>query len=116
MISKTMQRYLESLKDEHLNKYDKLKYSVYINRMQKSIDRDLKMLIWLAVNYPEILLNKDKSNEYGTVVHSHNKQVMNGHQRLRLLLSIILAAKPKMEVELVLKNLKMENNNAENLC
>ncbi|MCW3993004.1 MAG: hypothetical protein NWE85_00340, partial [Candidatus Bathyarchaeota archaeon] len=44
------------------------------NRIQKRIEREFEYMLWLAVNYPEILLNKRVTlNEYGNIRHSRNQ-------------------------------------------
>ena len=82
----------------------KIKHCVYMNRMQKRIDRELKMMLWLAINHPKIFLNEEKEwkNESGKII---------SHRRLKTLLLTIKALNPKMEVELVLKNLDFPDEN-----
>jgi len=99
MITKKMQEYL--LKHAASGTGDakeKIKHCVYMNRMQKRIDRELKMMLWLAINHSRIFLDEEKEwkNEAGKIV---------SHRRLKALLLTIKALNPKMEVELVLKNL-----------
>jgi hypothetical protein len=93
-----MQKFLEEVeKNPQLTK--KIKYCVYMNRIQKRLERELDSTLWLAVHYPKILLDEEK--EY---TDSSGKIVC--HRRLKKLLLIIKAVNPKVEVELVLKNLE----------
>lgn len=75
-----------------------IKYCVYMNRIQKRIERELDMLLWLAINHPEIVVDEEREwkNESGKIV---------SHRRLKKLLLIVKALNPKMEIELVLRNL-----------
>jgi hypothetical protein len=98
MITRKMREFLEEIeKNPQLMK--KIKYCVYMNRIQKRLERELDATLWLAVHHPKILLDEEK--EY---VDSTGKIVC--HRRLKKLLLIIKALNPKMEVELVLKNLE----------
>lgn len=94
-----MKEYLESLPKNRKEVERSVKHCVYINRMQKRIEREMKMLLWLAVNYPEILL--DREREY-----SDDTGKIMSHRRLKILLLTVKALNPKTEVELVLKNLE----------
>jgi len=99
MITKKMQNYLiKHASEVSGDNKSKIKHCVYMNRMQKRIERELKMMLWLAVNYPKIFVDEDKEykNESGKVI---------SHRRLKTLLLTVKALNPKMEVELVLKNL-----------
>jgi len=90
-----MRKYLESIKD---NPEKTVKHCVYINRMQKRITRELDQLFWLCRNHPDIFL--DEEREY----RSDSGKIMS-HRRLKKLLLCLKLLNPKMEVELVLKNL-----------
>ena len=81
-----------------------IKDCVYLNRIHKRIDRELKKALWLSKNCPDIFLDKEKeySNDTGTIVC---------HRRLKALLFTIKYLNPKMEVELVLKNLDFPEEN-----
>jgi len=103
MITSTMKKYLESLPENHREIKRTVKHCVYINRMQKRIEREMKMLLWLAINYPEILL--DREREY-----SDDTGKIMSHRRLKTLLLAVKAINPKIEVELVLKNLEFPDN------
>lgn len=76
-----------------------IKDCVYINRIHKRIDRELKKGLWLSRNCPDIFLDRAKefSNDTGTIM---------SHRRLKTLLLIVKLLNPKIEVELVLKNLE----------
>ena len=93
-----MQKFLEEI-ETHPELMKKIKYCVYMNRIQKRLERELDSTLWLAVHHPKILLDEEK--EY---VDSSGKIVC--HRRLKKLLLIVKAVNPKVEVELVLKNLE----------
>lgn len=92
-----MQKWLEYVKQ---NPYIKksTKYCIYLNRIQQRIEREIDMALWLAIHHPDILLDEETEwrDETGKIVP---------HRRLKKLLLIIKALNPKIEVELVLKNL-----------
>ena len=98
MITRKMQKFLEEI-EQHPELMKKIKYCVYMNRIQKRLERELDSTLWLAVHHPKILLDEEK--EY---TDSSGKIVC--HRRLKKLLLIIKALNPKIEVELVLKNLE----------
>lgn len=81
-----------------LGKKKTIKDCVYLNRIHKRIDRELGKAFWLAQHHPKILLDREReySNDTGTIT---------SHRRLKTLLLIVKFLNPKMEVELVLKNL-----------
>lgn len=74
------------------------KYSVYLNRIQKQIDKNLNNTVEIAKLFPNILLDEEREyrDETGKIV---------SHRRLKKLLLVVKLVNPKMEVELVLKNL-----------
>lgn len=74
------------------------KYAVYLNRIQKKIDRDMESMLELALINPKILLDEEREykDETGRI---------QSHRRLKKLLLTVKALNPKMEVELVLKNI-----------
>lgn len=92
-----MKKFLEEVEKNPQLKQE-IKHSVYMNRIQKRIEKEMDNMLWLAVNYPKILLDDEKEykDETGKIVC---------HRRLKKLLLTIKAVNPKMEVELVLKNL-----------
>jgi hypothetical protein len=93
-----MRKFLEDA-ELHPEKMKQIKYCVYMNRIQKRIEKEMDSTLWLAIHYPKILLDEEK--EY---VDSTGKIVC--HRRLKKLLLVVKAVNPKMEVELVLKNLE----------
>jgi len=98
MITNEMRRWLEGLQSSQSKdkKSDReyVKELVYLNRIQKRIDRELDNFFWLCKNCPEIFLYSYKEEKQ--------------HQRLKKILLCIKALNPKCEIELVLKNLKDE--------
>lgn len=96
MITSKMWEYLENSSP---NPKKTIKHCVYMNRIQKRIDRELNMALRLAKNHPEVLLDREKeySGDTGTIM---------SHRRLKKLLLIVKLLNPKMQVELVLQNLE----------
>ena len=99
VVTSKMKEYLESLPKDHREIQRSVKHCVYVNRMQKRIEREFKMLLWLAINFPEILLDREREYDDDT------GKIMS-HRRLKTLLLTVKALNPKTEVELVLKNLE----------
>lgn len=99
MITDIMKKWLENHKDpeEESNHYKRQELKVhdyvYYARIQKRIDKEMDMLLWLAVHYPTVLTKNDLN-----------------HQRLKKLLLTLKAVNPRMEVELVLKNLEFDKD------
>jgi len=93
-----MKKYLEYVMTQNPQLQKSIKHCVYMNRLQQRVERELDMALWLAIHYPNILLdeNREWRDESGKIVP---------HRRLKKLLLIVKALNPKMEVELVLKNL-----------
>jgi len=93
-----MKKWLEKLQssqsEDKKSEREYVKELVYLNRIQKRIDRELDNFYWLCKNCPEIFLYSYKEEKQ--------------HQRLRKILLCIKALNPKCDVELVLKNLKDE--------
>jgi len=98
MITRKMQKFLEEI-EQHPELMKKIKYCVYMNRIQKRLERELDSTLWLAVHHPKILLDEEKE-----CMDITGK--ISSHRRLKKLLLIVKAVNPKMEVELVLKNLE----------
>lgn len=103
MITPKMKKFLESLPKDTREIKKTVKHCVYLNRMQKRIDRELKMALWVALNHPEILLDREREYDDDT-------GCIMSHRRLKTLLLIVKALNPKIEVELVLKNLEFPEN------
>lgn len=101
MITKKMKKWLVKTFAEGKPIKKDVKYCVYMNRIQKRIERELEMLLWLAKNHPDIFL--DEEREY---VDASGKII--SHRRLKKIITVLLNLNPKMEVELVLKRLKEE--------
>jgi hypothetical protein len=97
MITKRMLNFLEYA-ETHPEEKRKPKYAVYLNRIQKKIDRDLDSMLKLACTNPKILLDEEREVKDDT-------GRIQSHRRLKKLLLTVKALNPKMEVELVLKNI-----------
>ena len=82
---------LESLPE---NPEHTIKHCVYMRRIQQRISRELDMLLWLAINHPQVFLDRE-----------HDKNIPN--RRLKKLLLALKALNPRCDVELVLSNLKI---------
>lgn len=105
MITSSMKKWLEMV-EQNPQMQKSVKYCVYMNRIQKRIDKEMNALLWLAIHNPKILLDEEK--EYRD---SSGKIVC--HRRLKKLLLSIKALNPKIEVELVLKNLDFPEKQSE---
>lgn len=90
-----MKQYLIETKDSPKKT---AKQSVYENRMQKRVTRELNNFFWLCRNFPDKFLDegREHKDETGKIVP---------HRRLKMLLLCLKVLNPKIEVELVLKNL-----------
>lgn len=97
MITAKMRDWLEKITKNPQMKTS-IKYSVYINRIQKRIEKELDALLWVSVHYPQIILDDEREyrDDTGRIVC---------HRRLKKLLLTIKALNPKTEVELVLREL-----------
>lgn len=91
-----MKDWLDNLPDEPIKD---VKYCVYINRIQKRIQREMANFKWLCENFPEIFLDEDVE------VNDLSGKVVS-HRRFRALLECVLKLNPEMNVELVLKRLE----------
>lgn len=105
MITATMKKWLQTEYPAMLKKKRlPIKLHVYLGRLQKRIDEQLAMGLWLAVNYPNVFLGKMETvNSYGNLIHAKDKT----KERLKLLLLIVKALHPKVEVELT-KEMKLD--------
>ena len=101
MITSRMKKWLENLPEKPQKT---IKYCVYVNRLQKRIDRELDMLLWLSIHHPDIFL--DEENEW---IEDTGK--IKSHRRLKKLLLSLKALNPKIDVELVLRNLEFPDEN-----
>lgn len=80
--------------------------AVYLSRIQKRIDEQMEMALWLALNRPDVLLGKiDFINEYG---HRMKSSKDYSYERLKMLMLTIKALSKNAHVELV-KNEQQEN-------
>jgi hypothetical protein len=92
MITESMKEYLQKIKGltyEQIKKRGHVQHCVYLNRIQRRIDRELDFLLWLCIHKPEIFLNEKKL----------------GKERLKKLLLAIKALNPNCDVMLVIENL-----------
>ena len=98
MITKKMKQWLKSLPDEPVKD---VKFCVYINRIQKRIERELENFQWVCKNFPEIFLDEEVeiNNLSGRIV---------SHRRFKKLLECVLSLNPEINIELVLKRLENE--------
>ncbi len=93
-----MKKWLEGLPPQPVKD---IKYCVYINRVQKRIDKELDNLLWLCIHHPEIFIDEE------TEVNDLTGKIVS-HRRLRKLMLCINNLNPNMNVALVLEKLKTE--------
>ena len=91
-----MKEWLEGLPDAPVKD---VKFCVYMNRIEKRIQRELVNFKWLCKNFPEIFLDEEVE------VNELSGKIVD-HRRLRTLLECIIVLNPEMNVELVLKRLE----------
>lgn len=96
MITDKMKIWLEDLPEEPVKD---VKFCVYMNRIQKRIQRELENFIWLCETFPEIFLDEEVE------VNDLSGKIVS-HRRLRTLLECIMKLNPEMNIELVLKRLE----------
>lgn len=95
-----MKKYLQSIQN---GEKKSVKHCVYINRMQKRITRELDYLLWLCIHHPKIFLDEERE-------HRDEIGKIQSHRRLKKLLLCVKALNPKIEVELVLRNLEFPDD------
>jgi len=97
-----MRKHLEEVK-KNPQMEKTIKHCVYLNRIQRRIEREMNMMLWLAINYPEVLLDEEREykDDSGKIV---------SHRRLKKLLLTLKALNPKCEVELVLRQIDFPEN------
>jgi hypothetical protein len=100
MITDKMKKWLESLPP---NPQKEVKYCVYVNRIQKRIDKELDNLSWLCVHHPEIFIDEE------TEINDNTGKIVS-HRRLRKLMICVNNLNPNMDVVLVLEKLKGEQS------
>jgi len=98
MITEKMKKWLESLPEEPIKD---VKFCVYMNRIQKRIDRELENFLWVCKNFPEIFLDEEVE------VNDLSGRIVS-HRRFKRLLECVLNLNPEMNIELVLKRLEGE--------
>jgi len=98
MITEKMAEWLDSL-PEDVEKG--VKYCVYMNRIQKRVDKELNKLFWLCKNHPEIFLDEE------TEINDLTGKIVS-HRRLKKLILCLKNLNPEMDVELVLRRIKDE--------
>lgn len=111
-LTKSMKKYLESLpKTESgslmpLNNTpdEKSKFLIYMKRLQQTIEQDFDAIKYLSVNYPDILLNED--NKY-----LNSKIQKKPNRRMKSLYEAIMTLNPKVELELIRKDVTSQNQN-----
>lgn len=93
-----MKKWLEALPERPTKD---VKYCVYMNRVQKRIDKELDNLFWLCQHHPEIFMDEE------TEINDLSGKIVS-HRRLKKLLLCVNSLNPNMDVELVLRKLKEE--------
>lgn len=99
MITEKMLQFLEEM-NEHPNK--DVKYSVYYNRIQKRVNRELEMLLKLCKRFPDVFLDEEVeiNNLSGKLV---------SHRRMRNLILCVKYLNPHCDLELVKERVKDPN-------
>lgn len=99
-----MKKWLESMLQERGKRQKSVKYCVYMNRIQKRINRELEALLWLSTHYPQVFLDEERewSEQSGKIM---------SHRRLKKLMLALKALNPKCDVELVLRKLDFPDEN-----
>jgi hypothetical protein len=98
VVTRTMQKYLEETqgknpsKDSRSSKYTQ--HLLYMKRLQKRLERELNMLLWLAVNHPDIFLYKEQNH--------YRKSSFDGKERIRKIMLTVKALIGTKDVELFL--------------
>lgn len=63
VVTRSIKKYIQEIEGKKPKKdgydYKYVQYTLYMKRVQKRIERELNMLLWLAINEPDILLAKD---------------------------------------------------------
>lgn len=104
VVTKSMANYLDKTKGKRpkTNGYDYkyVQYTLYMKRIQKRIERELNMLLWLAINEPDILLDNKK---------------FDGNERIRKIMLTVKALIGTKDVELFLDLDKISRSESENV-
>lgn len=107
MISRKMRKWLEIPIEQRLTRkgHKTVKYCVYMNRIHKTIDRELDLALWLARNHPDVFLGERQTlNDYGHLIWQKSKR----KERLKKLLLVLKILQPRCDIELILKGLEDE--------
>lgn len=98
MITDKMRKWLQALPE---TPEKDTKYCVYMNRIQKRVEKELDNLLWLCIKHPEIFLDEDSE------INDLTGKIVS-HRRLKRLILCLMNINPTMDVELVLKNIRNE--------
>jgi len=95
MITSIMKKWLEEIEEGITSKKDNAhKYSVYMSRIRKRIDKEFENLLWLSQNMPEVLKDEEwEIQELGVIKR----------RRLKMLMQAIKGMYPETNPQLVIE-------------
>ena len=77
---------------------------IYLQRINKRINRELDLLLWLCINYPNVFLDANYLNDYGHTI-KRSKRDKNRMKNLLLCINALMnSSKAKPITELVLEH------------
>lgn len=95
MITDIQKKWLEeTIEGKVLKRENSHKWSVYMGRIRKRIDREFENLLWVSMNFPELLTDEEwEIQELGAIKR----------RRLKMLMQVIKSMYPNMNPQLVLE-------------
>lgn len=95
MITDIQKEWLQKILDGEITKKDNShKWSVYMGRIRKRVENEFDNLIWLSLNYPELLTDEEwEIQELGQIKR----------RRLKMLMQVIKGMYPTMNPQLILE-------------
>lgn len=90
---KVLEEYLIK-KRKFKSKSERNRFNKTLFRIQKTLDKGLDKLLWLAINCPDILLDEARELE---------DETLEPHRRLKMLLKTMNFINPRFEVTLIIK-------------
>jgi len=93
MITRLMKKWLEELPDnlDNMTEEQKSVYTLYMNRIQKRLDIQLELTLWLAKNRPDILLGHPPR-----IIPRQDKPYHKRIQQLLLIIEILVQPHKKV--------------------
>ena len=95
MITDIQKKWLEKITDGEVSKRDEShKWSVYMGRIRKRIDREFENLVWTSLHFPELLTDEEwEIQELGAIKR----------RRLKMLMQVIKSMYPNMNPQLIME-------------